>query len=393
MTMKRILTTTAALLLLCSTLSAQKVRTVTWTTNTDESKVPEYTLPDPLLCNDGTPVTTLEMWEKVRRPELVEMLTTYMYGKTPEVKAPLGYEALAYEPRLFEGLATRKIIRIFLSKEKGAGPSVEAYVYTPNTGKPVPAFLLFNIPREDVILRLLRAGYGVACFKNTEAAPDNLTAYETGVIPHYYRPGQTYPDPDQWGSIAAWAWTASRLMDYLEKDPDVDATKVAVHGHSRLGKTALWAGAVDQRFALVYPAGSGCCGVALSRRMFGETLFDANTAFPHWLAGNYQQFSRREQYMPFDQHEVVALCAPRPVYIAAGVDDTWADPKGEYLAGRAANPVYALYGVQGLVSTEQPALDIPDQQGRIAYHVRTGGHTVNEYDWLEFIQFADKYLK
>lgn len=392
--MRKTLVSAALLLLLGSPLPAQKVRTVSWTTNDDESKVPEYTLPDPLLCKDGTAVTTLEQWENVRRPELVEILTTYMYGKAPQVKLPLGYELLGYEPGVFEGLAKRKVVRLFLSEDKGAGPCVEAFVYSPNDGSgPAPAFLCFNIPKDDVIIRLLRHGYGVACFKNTDAAPDNLSCYETGIIPYYYRPGQTCPDPDQWGSIAAWAWTASRLMDYLEKDPDIDASKVAVEGHSRLGKTALWAGAVDRRFAMVYPAGSGCCGAALSRRMYGETLFNANVSFPHWLAGNFQQFSMREQYMPFDQHEVIALCAPRPVYLAGGVDDTWADPRGEYLAGRAANPVYALYGVPGLVSDELPAQDVPDQQGRIAYHVRTGGHTVNEFDWLRFIEFADKYLK
>ena len=225
-------------LLFCLPLAGQKVRTVTWTTNTDESQVPEYTLPDPLLCSDGvTKVTTVEMWENLRRPELVDMLTTCMYGKTPQLDH-LGYELTAYEPRFSGGMATRKIVRVFLSKEGNRGPCVDVYVYTPNTAgrSKAPAFLTFNLMREDALLRLLRHGYGVVCFSNKEAAPDSREAWTQGIIPYYYRPSQTLPDPDQWGSIAAWAWTASRIMDYLEEDPDVDETKVVVHGHSRLGK-------------------------------------------------------------------------------------------------------------------------------------------------------------
>ena len=183
------------------------------------------------------------------------------------------------------------------------------------------------------------------------------------------------------------------MKDERADDPDIDGGRVAVFGHSRLGKTALWAGATDRRFAMVYPAGSGCCGVALSRRAFGETVFDVNEEFPFWFCGNYKQFSLREEFMPFDQHEAVALCAPRPVYIATGVDDTWGDPRGEYLAGRGANPVYELYGFTGLASEEYPSVDEPDQRGRIAYHVRSGGHAVTEFDWERFIEYADRFLK
>lgn len=383
----------ALMLLFCQGLHCQKVRTISWTTNTDEALVPTYTLPDALLCNDGTPVTSVQQWENVRRDEILRLFTTYMYGKVPPGDH-FGYEVIDYEPRVLDGLAMKKIVRIFLSEEGNGGPCVEAHVYSPNaaTGK-APAFLMFNIQKEENILRLLRHGYGAVFFRNTDVSPDSMDAYREGVIPYYYRKGQTFPDPDQWGSIAAWAWAASRIMDYLEVDPQIDATRIAVHGHSRLGKTALWAGAVDRRFAMIYPAGSGCCGAALSRRLFGETLFDANTVFPFWLAGNFQQFSRRESFMPFDQHEVIALCAPRPVYIGAGEDDTWADPKGEFLAGRAASPVYALYGLKGLVSEGMPPVDTPDQEGTIAYHIHTGGHTVNAYDWECFIKYADKYLK
>ena len=383
----------ASATLISGVVSAQKVRTVTWTTITEESQVPEYTLPDPLICNDGSPVTTKAKWEQVRRPELVEMVTTYMYGKTPKGDH-FGYEAIGYEPSVMSGLATRKIIRVFLSKEGNQGPTVDAYVYSPNSvrGK-APAFLMFNMQNDKVVERLLRHGYGVILFNMQEAAPDSREAYTKGVIPYYYRPGQTFPDPDEWGCIAAWAWTASRIMDYIEVDKDIDVNRVAVHGHSRLGKTALWAGASDTRFAMVYPAGSGCLGAAISRRAFGETLFDLNEAFPYWPDGNFQQFSRRESAMPFDQHEIIALCAPRPVYIGAGQDDSWADPYGEYLSARAANPVYELYGLKGIVSEKQPAVDTPDQEGMIAYHVHTGGHTVNDYDWEEFIKYADKFLK
>ncbi len=394
---------TICFLLLPALSQAQDLK-MEWTRNFDESKVPAYTLPDPLLCENGEKVKTVEEWEKHRRPELLNLVTTYMYGKAPVLKHPLQWRVDSVDKsyRFAKGknqpLYTRKIVTIYLTEKKANGPLFHAEIITPNAvSSPVPAFMMFGGNKLakgfGATQKILNRGYGVAVLNTTEGVPDGMDAFKRGAIPAYYAEGQTYRLPDQWGCLAAWAWEASRLLDYLQADESVDASKVAILGHSRMGKAALWTAAQDERFAMAIPVNSGCGGGALSRRMIGETLWAMNDRFPYWTCDNFQQFNMRESYLPFDQHSVISLVAPRPVYLATGKDDSWADPLGEFLAGKAAEPVYALYGLPGIGCDKQPAVDVAMNKGYIAYHIRTGGHAILDFDWDKFLEYADRYLK
>ncbi len=233
---------------------------------------------------------------------------------------------------------------------------------------------------------ILKAGYGVATYFTGDLYPDGDNKVAESIHPFF---GTSPSDPQHWGAIATWAWGLSRALDYLATDAAVDAKRVIVFGHSRYGKAALWAGARDPRFAMVIANNSGEGGAALYRRNFGETIRVMNN---YWFAPRFKTFAEREGELPVDAHMLIALAAPRPIYIASATEDWWADPRGEFLAAKGADPVYRLLGGGGLDATVMPPSD-QSTQSRIGYHIRTGPHALTPADWTHFIAFADRWLK
>jgi pimeloyl-ACP methyl ester carboxylesterase len=372
----------------------------------DESKVPAYQLPDPLLCRDGSRVSNVRDWEQKRRPETLDLFREYVYGRTPDKPAEVKFETLQTDEKAMEGKATLKRVKITCS-DGGKSFAFDMALMIPND-KPgrAPCFVLINNrapssadptrkekvefwPAEEIIAR----GYATAVFQTNDVDPDKNgeDARAKGVRGVWQGPGKA--GEDAWATISAWAWGASRVMDYLTTDSRIDAGKVAVIGHSRGGKTALWAGAQDQRFALVISNDSGCGGAALSRRKFGETVALINKGFPYWFCGNFKKFNGKEEDLPIDQHQLMALIAPRALCVGSADADFWADQRGEFLAMVNAAPVYALYGFAGPKADELPPLETPLVRGRMDYHIRKGGHGLTLYDWQCYMDFADKQWK
>ncbi len=397
-----------------------------YVTLNDEAGVPEYTLPDALTMADGSKVSTAEQWFGARRPELLKMFTETMFGKSPAPSKDMKFEVVDVNTGALKGIATRKQVNIIL--DKSGKHCLHVLIYLPNNVQgPVPVFMGINfngniavskdsgiIPPSKAELKkygiaanietgvksnrwpleqILAAGYGVVTFYRGDTDPDFFDGWRNGIVSLGFKKDQTWPEPDEWGTISQWAWSLSRVMDYAETDPDIDAKKVAVIGHSRLGKTALWAGAQDERFAIVISNCSGAGGAAISRRMFGEVLQDLNRHFPHWFCENFHAYSGREAELPFDQHELLALVAPRPLYVASADGDKWADPKGEFTSAKEASKVYEFLGKKGLAIDEWPAVNTPSIEGDVAYHMRQGKHDITPYDWENYIRFADKYFK
>lgn len=370
-----------------------------------EADVPDYTLPDPLQAEDGTKISSVKAWQTKRRPEVLELFRKHVYGRAP-VGRPEGmtFDVFDVDPKAMDGAATRKQVMINFTGEED-GLSMKLILFIPNDApKPVPGFLLIcnrdpeNIdptrkikmpfwPAEQIVTR----GYVAAAFHNADVDPDKYDEFKNGVHGLFDKPGKR-PD-DAWATIAAWAWGASRAMDYFEADDAIDEKHIAVIGHSRGGKTSLWAGAEDERFAMVISNNSGCGGAALSRRCYGETVAQINRSFPHWFCENFDKYNDNESELPVDQHMLMALSAPRLLCVASSDEDLWADPHGEFLSAVGAEPVYRLFGLQGLGTSEMPPLDEPVQQGNISYHVRTGGHGLTEYDWEQYMNFADKHWR
>ena len=392
-----LMTVLLAILLFSCSLHAQKRET-----NYDEAKVPAYELPDPLQFDDGREVRNARQWEKKRRPQVLEVFAQEMYGHMPARPEGLHFSTIS-EETVYAGLGLRKVVRIYLDADQTHWFDVLIHLPKDAAG-PVPMFVGLNFKGNDATLDeradfrwpyelVLKAGMGVATAWRDSIEPDgkdSKLAEAEGVC----RDGGVrswYNKDGDWGAISAWAWGLSRIVDYLETDEAYDTDRLAVIGHSRLGKTALWAGANDLRFDMVISNDSGCCGAAISRRKFGETFEVIDTAFPHWFTREFDKYKGREETFPADQHWLIALAAPRPVYVASATEDLWADPKGEWLAAKAAEPVYALFGMQGL-DDGMPAPDVSDGDGRIGYHIRSGKHNILAFDWQQYISFMNRHL-
>ena len=376
-----------------------------------EEQVPYYDLPDPLVTVEGKRVTTAEEWMKVRRPQIMGMFASTIYGRVPMPEDPIQqtFEVLSVDKDFLDGRCTRKLILVHFKNKRGE-IQMHLAVFTPNgLNNPAPVLLrmgfaeaygkkveLKNIQNygelenETPLLHFLEKGLGVVCVQGGEVVRDEI-GFSHSIHQLFYKGNQSMPRADEWGVLGGIAWQASRAMDYMETDKDIDAKKVAIVGFSKIGKCALWAAAQDSRFAMALSQNSGCAGAALWRRNFGENL-KYMTRFPHWLCDNAKKFVGVVEDLPIDQHMLIACIAPRPVYITSGINDMWADNMGEYLSAHFATPVYKLFGLEGQDSPERPRINEPAEGRALSYRVRTGAHGYEQTDWDCYINFMDLYF-
>lgn len=401
--------------------------------NYDESKVPSYTLPELLICEDGSKVVTADDWSNKRRAEVYDLVQDFVYGKLPVWQPVLRIRERSRNNNAVDGRAIRRELTVFFTAND-LGPRMELLIYTPKSATgPVPGFIGYNfhgnhsIDDDDSILlteqwvrndskrgnmahkateksrgvsqsrwpikMIMERGYSLTTLYCGDIDPDVDDGFLNGIHAVCEERVEGQPRSKQaGGTISAWSWGLSRALDVLTLDPLVDGDQVAVFGHSRLGKTSLWAGASDQRFAMVISNNSGCGGAALSRRAFGETVKRINTSFPHWFCRQFRDYNDNEAACPVDQHMLLALVAPRPVYVASAEGDRWADPQGEFLSLLHASPVYRLFELEGITKDTLPPVDQPIHTD-VGYHIRTGGHDVKDFDWLQYLKFADRHLK
>jgi hypothetical protein len=383
------------LLALLKTLNAQ---------NYDEAKAGTFTLPELLVTQDGRKVTTIEQWEQIRRPEILKLFEDNVYGQVPKDFDNISFEITNEDKKAMDGKATLKQVAITVFRNQKS-VTINLIIFIPNRVKhPVPVFLVLNHrgiktmditrqnkddfwPSEEVI----EAGYAIAGFDVKDIAPDDKEKFSEGVLGRLY-PEQRAMDNGM-RALGAWSWGASRCIDYFETNRAIDAWKVITVGHSRGGKAALWCGAQDQRVAITISNESGNSGAALSRRNYGETVALIVKNFPYWFCPNYRKYAGNEDKLPIDQHELLALIAPRAVYVAAADSDLWADPKGQYLALQESQPVYRLYGFKTGLPKEMPVVDKQVIRPCMGFHIREGKHDMTLFDWQQFIRFADSYFK
>lgn len=384
-------------------------------------------LPVALATMEGDEVSTVEAWKDTRKPEIERLFAHYMYGYMPPSPADIRFKIDAIDENYLDGMAIKKQVTITFGP---ANTSFHLLLVIPKDNPdPAPVFLGPNfhgnhavLPDEDIPLsdiwqpergegvvdnkateasrgtsasrwsidEVIARGYASATFYHGDLDPD-YDNFEDGIHAAMRLEDGSTRDENSWGSLAAWAYGIHRAVDYLVTDPDIDPDRIAVMGHSRNGKAALWAGATDERIALVVSNQSGCGGAALSRRKTGETVQAINDRFPHWFNEAFRHFNDNEDQLPIDQHLLISLMAPRPVLVASAEDDKWADPEGEFLALVGAEPVYKLHGKAGLIVDEMP--DLNQLVGaELGYHIRPGGHGVGSQDWGVFMDFADQFF-
>ncbi len=387
------------------------------TSNGNATPVTDYSLPELLITNNGESIRTQEDWENLRRPELLSLFAGQMYGRLPLIPVEAIYQVRELTPNGGETDIIRKQVEITLSRNGETRKSLLLMYLPAQAEKAVPVFLAPNFKGNQTITTdsaviysqysdqergiaqsrwpvqtLINAGYGLVTFHYFDFYPDDPNRATESILPLFTDTDYDKNPDDNGQALSAWAWGMSQIMDYLQNDDQVNADQVILMGHSRLGKAALWAGAQDVRFAMVISNNSGCGGAALSKRVYGETVQQINNTFPHWFCQNFAQYNNREQEMPFDQHQLLALIAPRPLYVASATEDQWADPEGEFLAAREASKAYSVYGLEAIGNIEMPAVNEPVQKWT-GYHIRSGKHDVTDYDWDNWIIFANKWFK
>ncbi len=397
--------------------------------NYSEEKVRAYTLPDPLVLANGARVASADQWLKERRPEILKSYREQIYGHVPANAPAVTWTVAETNAGARGGTAVMRRVTGRMGS-KPDGPRMNLTVYLPaKASGPVPLLLsiTFGFPAArpgtakagqppaktqekatpakpaagprpgaggfDPVAEVLGRGWGYASLPYGEIQPDRADRFSEGVIGLTLKEGQKRPAADEWGTISAWAWGISRAIDYLQTDPAVDARRISITGASRLGKTVLWAAAQDERVAAVFSVVSGEMGAALIRRDWGETLDDMAQNFPWQFAGSLQQWVGRWDELPVDQHMLISLCAPRPVYVNGGLTDQWSDPKGEFLALVAAGPVYRLLGGKDLGVTDLPPLDAPVITGELGFHYHSRGHMAVPADWKAYLDFAERHFQ
>ncbi len=383
--------------------------------NSDEAKVGSYTLPDPLVFNNGKPVTNAKQW-KTRRTELFEAFDREMYGRVPKTTPKVTWQVTETRKEM-KGTVPVVTKTLIGHVDNSAYPAVTVDIQmtltTPEkTAGPVPVVIEFGIMfptrpgappppapttgsppgwQEQVIAK----GWGYAVLSPASIQADNGAGLREGII-GLVNKGQPRK-PDDWGSLRAWAWGASRALDYLQTDKSVDAKRVAIEGLSRYGKATLVAMAYEPRFAIAFVGSSGTGGAKLYRRNFGETIENlASSGEYHWMAGNFVKYAGplTTKDLPVDAHELIALCAPRPVFISCGspfVEGNWIDSRGQFLGAVAAGPVYRLLGRRDMETTEMPPIETGLTTGDLAFRQHAGGHTTGP-NWPTFLQFAERYF-